>query len=148
MHWDSWQCSPPQKQNKAKKNITTNNLGLLFSLVHIYLSLPFVIMIFAVYFSAQTMGSLRVKVKVQIAQSCLTLCDSMDFTVRGILQARILEVGCHFLPRGSSQPRDWSCVSCITGRYFLPLCHVGSPACKFLKLFYGNQWSSGALWGE
>ena len=46
-------------------------------------------MIFAVYFSAQTMGSLRVKVKVKIAQSCPTLCDSVE--VHGILQARILE---------------------------------------------------------
>ena len=32
-----------------------------------------------------------VKGKVEIAQSCLTLCDPMDYTVHGILQARILE---------------------------------------------------------
>ena len=31
------------------------------------------------------------KVKVKVAQSCLTLCDSMDYTVQTILQARILE---------------------------------------------------------
>ena len=31
------------------------------------------------------------KVKVKIAQSCLTLCDPMDCIVHGILQARILE---------------------------------------------------------
>ena len=31
------------------------------------------------------------KVKVKVAQLCLTLCDPMDFTVHGILQARILE---------------------------------------------------------
>ena len=31
------------------------------------------------------------KVKVKVAQSCPTLCDPMDYTVRGILQARILE---------------------------------------------------------
>ena len=30
-------------------------------------------------------------VKVKVAQSCLTLCDPMDCTVHGILQARILE---------------------------------------------------------
>ena len=30
-------------------------------------------------------------VKVKVAQSCLTFCDSMDYIVRGILQARILE---------------------------------------------------------
>ena len=31
------------------------------------------------------------KVKVKVAQSCLTLCDPVDDTVHGILQARILE---------------------------------------------------------
>ena len=29
--------------------------------------------------------------EVKVTQSCLTLCDPMDYTVRGILQARILE---------------------------------------------------------
>ena len=28
---------------------------------------------------------------VKVTQSCLTLCDPMDYTVHGILQARILE---------------------------------------------------------
>ena len=31
------------------------------------------------------------KVKVEVTQSCSTLCDPMDYTVQGILQARILE---------------------------------------------------------
>ena len=31
------------------------------------------------------------KVKVKVAQSCLTFCDLMDYTVHGILQARIVE---------------------------------------------------------
>ena len=30
-------------------------------------------------------------VKVKVTQSCLILCDPMDYTVHGILQARILE---------------------------------------------------------
>ena len=30
------------------------------------------------------------KAKVKVAQLCLTLCDPMDYTVHGILQARIL----------------------------------------------------------
>ena len=30
-------------------------------------------------------------VKVKVAQSCPTLCNSMDYTVHRILQARILE---------------------------------------------------------
>ena len=31
------------------------------------------------------------KVKVKVAKSCPTLCHPMDYTVHGILQARILE---------------------------------------------------------
>ena len=44
--------------------------------------------------------------KVKVAQSCLTLCDPMDYTVHGILQARILEWVAFPFSRGSSQPRD------------------------------------------
>ena len=29
--------------------------------------------------------------KVKVAQSCLTLCDQMGYTVHGILQAKILQ---------------------------------------------------------
>ena len=46
------------------------------------------------------------KVKVKVAQSCLTLCDPMDYTVHGILQARILEWVAFPVSRGSSQPRN------------------------------------------
>ena len=93
--------------------------------------------------------------KVKVAQSYLTLCHPMDYTVLGILQPRILEwiafpsprdlpnpgveprsptLQVDSLPaepqgnptilewvaypfsRGSSQPRNWTMVSCITGR--------------------------------
>ena len=36
----------------------------------------------------------------------LTLCDPLDYTVHGILQARILEWVAVAFSRGSSQPRD------------------------------------------
>ena len=36
-------------------------------------------------------SAVQEKVKVKVTQSCLTLCDSMNYTVQGILQARILE---------------------------------------------------------
>ena len=36
-------------------------------------------------------GKCESEVRVKVAQLCLTLCDPMDFTVHGILQARILE---------------------------------------------------------
>ena len=53
--------------------------------------------------------------KVQVAQSCLTLCDPMDYTVHGILQARMLKwVAIPFFRR-SSQPRDQTQVSHVAG---------------------------------
>ena len=47
--------------------------------------------------------------KVKVAQLCATLW---------ILQARILEWVAFPFSRGSSQPRDWTQVSCIAGRFF------------------------------
>ena len=41
----------------------------------------------------------------------------MDYTVHGILQARILEWAAFPFSRGSSQPRDQTQVSCIAGRF-------------------------------
>ena len=42
---------------------------------------------------------------VKVTQSCLTLCNPMDYTVHGILHARILEGVAFPVSRGSSQPR-------------------------------------------
>ena len=56
--------------------------------------------------------------KVKVTQSYLTLCDSMDYTVHGILQARILEWVAFPFSKGSSQPRDQTQVSQIAGRFF------------------------------
>ena len=58
----------------------------------------------------------KVKVKVKVTQSCLTLCDPMEYTVLGILQARILEWVAY--SSGSSWPRNWIWISCIAGRFF------------------------------
>ena len=41
-------------------------------------------------------------VKVNVSQSCLILCDPMDCTVHGILQARILQWAAFPFSRGSS----------------------------------------------
>ena len=56
--------------------------------------------------------------EVKIAQSCLTLCDPVDYTVHGILQARILEWVAFPFSRESSQPRDQTQVSHIAGGFF------------------------------
>ena len=54
-----------------------------------------------------------------VTKSCSTLCNPMDCSlpgsfVHGILQARILQWVCHLFSRGSSQPREWTHVSCIS----------------------------------
>ena len=61
--------------------------------------------------------------KVLVAQSCLTLCDPMDyslpsFSVHGILQARILEWVAIPFSRGSSRARNHAWVFYIAGRFF------------------------------
>ena len=63
------------------------------------------------------------EVKESESQSCLTLCYPIDCippfsSVDGILQARILEWVTISFSTGSSQPRDWTCVSCIAGQLF------------------------------
>ena len=60
---------------------------------------------------------------MKVAQSCPTLCDSMDYSlpgssVHGILQARILEWVAFPFSRRSSQPRDWNQVSHTAGGFF------------------------------
>ena len=47
----------------------------------------------------------------------LTLCDPLDYTVHGILQARILEWVAVAFSRGSSKPKDQTHVSCIEGGF-------------------------------
>ena len=56
--------------------------------------------------------------EVKVAQSYLTLRDPMDYTVYGILQAKILEWVALTFSRESSQPRDWTQVSHIADRFF------------------------------
>ena len=68
-----------------------------------------------------------------VTQSSPTLCDPMDYSppgssVRGILQARILEWVAISFSRGSSQPRDGTQVSCVAGTFFIPSEPPGKPA--------------------
>ena len=58
------------------------------------------------------------KVKVEVTQSDLTLCDPMDYTVHEILQARILEWVAVPFSSGSSRPRYRTGVSHITAGFF------------------------------
>ena len=56
--------------------------------------------------------------ELKVAQWCPTLCNPMDYTAHGILQARILEWVALPFSRGSFQPRDQTQVSHIAGRFF------------------------------
>ena len=68
---------------------------------------------------AKQWGNLRCAwSEVKVARSCPALWDSMDYTVHGILQARILEWVAFPFSRGSSQPKDQTQVSRIAGRFF------------------------------
>ena len=79
-------------------------------------------------------------------QSCLTLCDPMDCSqpdscVHGILWVRILEWIAISYSRGSSQPKDWthvSCVSCI-GRQILYYCTTWEALLKWEMPKAGNS---------
>jgi len=93
----------------------------------------------------------------QLLQLCLTLCSPLDYSppgssVHGILQARILEGVAMPSSRGSSQPRDWTCVSYINLHWqvgSLPLAPPGNPECYmglaktfiqvFLEYFAGKH---------
>ena len=58
--------------------------------------------------------------KVKVSQSCLTLCNPMDYTVYGNWNSPGQNTGVGSLPfsRGSSQPRDQTQVSHIAGGFF------------------------------
>ena len=67
-------------------------------------------------------------------------CSPPGSSVHGIFQARILE--CHFLLQGSSQPRDWtslSCVSCFS-RWILYHWATWEAQC------WGRLWSTIDTW--
>ena len=62
----------------------------------------------------------------EVAQLCPTLYDPMDYTVHGILQARILEWVAFPFSRGYSQPRDQTQVPHCR-KILYQLSHKGSP---------------------
>ena len=98
-----------------------------------------------------------------VAQSCLTLCNPIDWSlpgssIHGIFQVRILEWAAISSPKGSSPPRDWTHVSwiCICLADSLLLSYLWSPyvmfcsdliASKFFILFcwWTSQFFSGGI---
>jgi len=69
------------------------------------------------------MYSLANFIPTKSLQSCLTLCDPMDCSlpvscVHGDSPGKILEWVAVPSSRGSSQPRDWTCISWLTSGFF------------------------------
>ena len=54
-----------------------------------------------------------------MSNSCNPMdCNTPDSSIHRSCQARILEWVAISFSRGSSWPRDWICVSCLTGEFF------------------------------
>ena len=73
--------------------------------------------------------------EIEVARSCPTLCDPVDyslpgFSVHGILQARILECVTIFFSRGSSQSKNQTHLSYFSGGFF-----ISEPAGKRQNLY-------------
>ena len=73
--------------------------------------------------SVAAMGARAVCSESEVAQSCLTLCNPMDYSlpgssVHGIFQARVLKWAAISCSRGSSQSRGRTQVSRFAGRCF------------------------------
>ena len=87
----------------------------------------------------------------EVTKSCLTLCSPIDYTVHGILQARILEWVAFPFSRRSSKPRDQTQVSCIASGFFLPAEPQGKPknigvgSLSLLQLIFLTQESKSGL---
>ena len=76
---------------------------------------------------------------------CVTMdCNSPGSSVHGILQARILQWVIMPSSRGSSQPRDWTSVSCVLNWQAgsLPLVPLAKPIVMTKAIFSSVQFGS------
>ena len=94
-------------------------------------------------FPLKYLGKMKVKFKLQVAQSCLTLCDPMDYTVHGILQASITAMGSLSLLQGILPTQGWN-PDLLHCRWILyHLSHKGRP--RMLK-WVAYPFSSRSSW--
>ena len=107
---NSLSSEPPRKPEKYSH---TSHTTAAFILASGHLGLEMKILYHCTLYSESER-----KVKVKIAQSCLTVCNPMDCIVHGVLQARRLEWVAYPFCSRSSPPRDWTGVSCIAGGFF------------------------------
>ena len=90
--------------------------------------------------------------KVKVTQSCLTLCDSRWNSIQSTEFSRPeYWSGAFPFSRGSSQPRDWTQVSCIAGRFFTNWAiskafpNQGSNLGLAVKVMSPNHWTAREL---
>ena len=81
--------------------------------------------------------------KAKVSQSRPTLCNPVDYTVHGILQARIREWVAFCFCRGSSQPRDQTQVSHTAGRFSFFFFQL-----KFFSFFYCSGFCHTLKWNS
>ena len=106
--------------------VSSSNMGIS--------SFPVLFLGFGWYWKALVFSRKGCVCVCSVAQSPLTLCNPMDYSlpgssVHGILQARILEWVAISFSRGLSQPRDWTpCLLCLLHcrQIFLLLHHLWS----------------------
>ena len=77
--------------------------------------------------------------KVKVTHLCPPLCNPMDYTVHGILQARILEWVAYPFSSRSSRPRNRTGVSSIPGGFFTNWAILGKPT-EFCMVLYILFW--------
>ena len=82
-------------------------------------------------YTSSSTGSMKWKKWKFMAKSCPTPCDPVDHSLPGssvheMPQTRITEWVAISFSRGSSQPRDQTCASCLAGIFFT-LSQQGSP---------------------
>ena len=96
--------------------------------------------------SSSSYGSRRTQ--CVCAQSCLTLCNPMDcsfpgFSAHGISQVSILEWVAISSSRGSSWPRNWTHISCVSCTSRLVLYHWATweaPLCADIEIISSFSW--------
>ena len=87
---------------------------------HLYFSLLLISALFFYNLFLSTNFGFCFSLESEVAQSCPTLCDPIDYTAQGILLSKILKWVAIPFSRGSSQPRDENKVSCIGGNQRSP----------------------------
>ena len=107
--WRSWHPVPSSRQAEGEKNGTVRDCIFLGSKITADSDWSHEIK------RCLLLGRKVMMNLVKVAQSWLTFWDPMDYTIHGIIQARILEWVVFPFSRGPSQPRD---LTHIAGRFF------------------------------